>query len=319
MLDILSITGPIYIVIFFGFLATRLGLFAKSDMQVLGRFVINFALPALLFNSLSQRSISEIFNPGYLIAYLIGSLVIMALGYLGSISVAKQSRTVATFNAMGMSCSNSGFVGFPILLLIMPDIAGISLALNMIVENLVMIPLLLVLADQSRGGSGRKVLGPALVRLLKNPLIIGLIAGFCVSLGKIHLPEVLTRTAILFSMASGGISLFVIGGTLVGLPVQGMGRKIFPIVIGKLLLHPLAVLTIVLLLPVIGLPALDPSLQKAAVVMAAVPMLSIYTILAQAYGQEDSSSAAMLATTIFSFFTLSGLLLLLKISENIGI
>lgn len=319
MLDILSITGPIYIVIALGFLTTRFGLFVKKDMQVLGKFVLNFALPALVFSSLSQRSISEIFNPGYLIAYLIGSLAILAIGYFGSMSVGRQSSTVATFNAMGMSCSNSGFVGFPILLLTMPDIAGVSLALNMIVENLVMIPLLLVMAEQSRGASGNKVLGQALARLLRNPLIIGLVAGCCASLLQIPLPDILTRTVTLFSMASGSLSLFVIGGTLVGLPLQGIGRKIFPIVSGKLLLHPLAVLTVILLLPLIGLPALDPSLQKAAVLMAAMPMLSIYTILAQAYGQEDSTSAAMLATTILSFFTLSGLLFLLKIGETAGI
>jgi len=319
MLDILSITGPIYIVITLGFLATRFGLFAKNDMRVFGKFVLNFALPALVFSSLSQRTVAEIFNPSYLIAYLLGSLLISAAGYFWSIYFANQNPTLATFNAMGMSCSNSGYVGLPILLLTMPDIAGVSLALNMIVENLIMIPLLLVMAEQSRGESGNKVLGQALARLLKNPLIIGLLAGFCAALFQIRLPEVLTRTVTLFSLASTALSLFVIGGTLVGLPVQGLGRRVFPIVIGKLILHPLAVLTFILLLPIIGLPALDPSLQKAAVLMGAMPMLSIYTILAQAYGQEDASSAAMLTTTVVSFFTLSGLLFLLKIGGSISI
>ncbi len=311
MLDILSITGPIYIVIALGFLATRCGMFAKNDMRVLGKFVLNFALPALVFNSLSQRTFAEILNPSYLIAYLLGSLLVLATGYFGSIYFANQGPTLATFNAMGMSCSNSGYVGLPILLLIMPEIAGVSLALNMIVENLIITPLLLVMAEQSRGASGHKVLGYALLRLVKNPLIIGLLAGLCVSLFHIRLPEVLTRAVTLFSLASGALSLFVIGGTLVGLPVQGAVRRIFPIVAGKLLLHPLAVLTFILLLPMTGLPPLDPALRKAAVLMAAMPMLSIYTILAQAYGQEDSTSAAMLVTTFFSFFTLSGLLALL--------
>lgn len=312
MLDILSITGPIYIVIIIGFLTTRFGLFAKSDMHVFGKFVVKFALPALVFISLSQRSIAEIFNPGYLTAYLIGSLVILASGYFGSLQFAKQGQAVATFNAMGMSCSNSGFVGYPILLLIMPDIAGVSLALNMIVENLVMIPLLLVMAEQSRGDSGFKVLGKAFGRLLQNPLIIGLIAGFCASLLQLGLPEIVTRTVSLFSVSSGVLSLFVIGGTLVGLPVRGIGRKIYPIVIGKLLLHPTAVLVAFMLLPIAGFAPMTPDLQKAAVLMAAMPMMSIYTILAQAYGQEDTSSAAMLVTTIASFFTLSGLLMLLS-------
>ena len=317
MLDILSITGPIYIIIALGFLATFCGLFAKSDMQVFGKFVLHFALPALLFSSLSQRSIAEIFNPSYLIVYLMGSLLIVTTGYKGSLHLYRQNPTAATFSAMGMSCSNSGFVGFPILLLTMPEVAGVSLALNMIVENLVMIPLLLIMAEKSRGNSSNKVLRMTLFRLLKSPLIIGLIAGFATSLLQLHLPEFLSRTINIFSMASGALSLFVIGGALVGQSFQGVGRKIYPIVIGKLLLHPLAVLGFVLLLPVTGLPLLDPSLLKAAILMAAMPMMSIYTILAQSYGLEDSSSSAMLVTTIASFFSLSGLLLLLQISEGI--
>ena len=36
MLDILSITGPIYLTITLGFLTTRLGLFSQADMRVLG-------------------------------------------------------------------------------------------------------------------------------------------------------------------------------------------------------------------------------------------------------------------------------------------
>ena len=71
-LHILGITGPIYLAIALGFLFTRQGVFAKADMQVFGKFTINLALPALLFNALSQRSIGEILNGHYLMAYALG-------------------------------------------------------------------------------------------------------------------------------------------------------------------------------------------------------------------------------------------------------
>ena len=51
MLDILAIIAPIYIAILIGYLMTRAGIFAKADMRVFGRFVINLALPALLFRT----------------------------------------------------------------------------------------------------------------------------------------------------------------------------------------------------------------------------------------------------------------------------
>ena len=310
MLDILAITGPIYLAIALGFVMTRIGLFAKADMRIFGRFVINLALPALLFKSLSQRPIGEILNGGYLLAYLVGSLTVFSLGYQFCRRFLRLNPINSTVYVLGMSCSNSGFVGYPILLLILAPIAGVVLALNMMVENLVMIPLFLVMAERSRGGGGQwyQVVGQSFMRLAAHPMIIGLVAGFSISVSGWKLPEIIVRSVDLFAMASGGVSLFVIGGTLVGLPLHGIGKRVAPIVLGKLLFHPVAVLLAILTLPLTGLPALDPSMRMAAVVMAAAPMLSIYAILTQVYGGEDFSASAMLLTTVLSFFTLSGLL-----------
>ena len=85
-----------------------------------------------------------------------------------------------------------------------------------------------------------------------------------------------------------------------------------PIALGKLIVHPAAVLLAILTLPWLGLPALDPSLRMAAVLMAALPMMGIYPILAQAYEKDSFSSAALLITTITSFFTLSFLMWFLQ-------
>jgi hypothetical protein len=73
VIPILAITGPIYMAIALGYATTRGGLFARVDMRVLSQFVIKLALPAMLFNALSQRQIAEILNAGYVLAYLAGT------------------------------------------------------------------------------------------------------------------------------------------------------------------------------------------------------------------------------------------------------
>jgi predicted permease len=120
------------------------------------------------------------------------------------------------------------------------------------------------------------------------------------------------QTITMFSAASGALSLFVIGGALVGLPLAGMGQRVWPIVMGKLLLHPLLVSLCILALPALGVAPLSPELRMAAVLMAAMPMMGIYATLAQVYGQEDMSAAATLLATVASFVTISGLLWLLR-------
>lgn len=307
MLNILSITGPIYLSILLGFLATRQGIFSKSELQIFGKFVLKFALPALVFSSLAQRPFAEIFNVTYLMTYLLASLFTLVVGYFVSIYMLKETRQASTFNAMGVSCANSGFIGFPILLLIAPDIAGVAFALHVIVENLVMIPLILIMAE--RNNSTEKVtLGKTLRGLAKNPLMIALVAGTCVSMLEIPMPQAITRTVDLFSKTSGALSLFIIGGTLTGLSISGMKHKIFPVVLGKIVLHPVAVIVVMWILMSVGFPALEPDLHRAIVISAAIPMMGTYSILAQAYGQDKTASAIMLAATMLSFFTLSGLL-----------
>jgi predicted permease len=210
MLDILTITSPIYIIIVIGFAMTRIAVFSKADMRIFGKFVINNALPALLFRSLSQRQIGEILNVSYLLAYLTGSLLVIGLG----------------------------------------------------------------------------------------PFWFRRISGL--------------------ATACSALALFVVGGTLVGLPLRGMASQVAPIVVGKLIFDPLAVLLAITLLSLLGLGEIDPLLRMAAVLMAAMPMMGIYPTLAQVYGQEDFSAVALLAATIASFFTISGWLWMFKHSSVWG-
>ncbi len=110
-LDILSITGPIYLAIALGYGVTRMGIFDRSDMRLFGRFTLHIALPALLFNTFSQRTFDEIFNPNYIAAYAIATLLMVALSVLWARRILGRTPTASAIFAMGTSCSNSGFVG----------------------------------------------------------------------------------------------------------------------------------------------------------------------------------------------------------------
>jgi len=315
MLDILAITGPIYLCIALGYLATRRGLFDRADMRVFGKFVINLALPALLFNALSQRSVSEIFNGRYLLAYALGSLILLSVATVWFRQLRGESMSRSAIMAMGMSCPNSGYVGYPVLLLTLgAPVAGVALALNMVVENLLVIPVLLALADMDRHESGHwhKLVVQTLQGLVRNPLIIAIVAGFLVSALGLHMPSPVSRTVTLFAQASSALSLFVIGGSLVGLQLQGMKSSVAQIDVGKLVLHPLCMLAVMTWL----VPIDDTPLKVALLLTGAMPTMGIYTILAQRQGHEGLASAALLVGTMASFFTLSGLLWVLRHSAG---
>ena len=309
MFDILAITVPIYVAIVLGYGLTRWGVFAKTDMRAFGTFVVKVAMPALLFNALSQRSLSDILNSEYVAAYALASLITLVVSVTWALKVLKTTRSMSACMGLGMTCSNSGFVGYPIALLSLGPIAGVSLALNMIVENLIIIPLMLAWAETGSGQQRwHQIFIQTLKGMLKNPMIWGIVLGFAFSWFSIQLPASLSRAVTLFAQASGALSLFVIGGSLVGLPVRGMESRVAQITFGKLIVHPLVMWAVLTWL----IPISDPVLRTAVLLTCAMPIMGIYPILTQKLGHDGLSAAALLLTTMASFVTLNLLLWVLQ-------
>lgn len=301
MLQILTVTGPIYLMMAGGYLAVRHGLFSKDEARVLGRFVVSFCMPALVFRALSQRTLGEVLNGPYLAAYALGSLAVLLGAVLWARRLRGQPMPLAALQGLGMAGSNSAFVGYPIIAQLIGPPAGVALALTMMVENLLVMPLALVLADTSGTLRWHQALARSVRGLLKNPIFLGIVAGLGFALFDLRLPEVLDRTVQITATAASPLALFVIGASLVGLRLEGLRYDVAAVVLGKLALHPLAVLVALALLP-----PMDGALQVAAVVFAGMPMLSVYPALAQKYHHEGFCAAALLAATVLSFLTISG-------------
>jgi predicted permease len=304
-MNILAITVPIYIVMGIGYTAGRAGLFSAPDMRVLGKFVVKFALP---------RCCSPRYRSGQSpISSTAATSPPMRWARLRCLPASAHSRgscrhksvAQSALIAIGSSFSNSGFVGYPIALQILGPPAAVALAMCMIVENVLMFPLALVLAEMGGNPQMRwqKVLLDALGGLVRNPMIIAIFAGFTISLLGVELSEPLVRTVNMLAMASTALALFVIGGSLVGLDVRNVLGAVIGVALAKLLLHPMAVFALLWLLPPI-----DPRLTMGAVIFASMPMLSIYPILAQRYHYEGFCAAALLVATLLSFVTVTGVL-----------
>ncbi len=308
MLAVLSVTLPIFILVAAGFVATRLGATTAADIQALGTFVIRFALPALIFNSLAQRPFAEVANARYLAAYMAGSVAVFATMFALARALRPGDRARDAIQALGSSCSNSGFVGYPVALLFVGPRAAVAVALTMVVENVVVMPLALALAESGRHGGKKTPASPRRLvgRLARNPLIIAIALGAATSFAGVGLPTPLARAVNMLAMASGAVALFVVGGMLVGLQVGGVTRDTARIVAGKLILLPAAVFVAQWLLA----PALDPDLRKSMLIFASSPTLSIFPLLGRQYGQERVCAATVMMTTGLSFLTMSALLLL---------
>lgn len=308
MLEILAITLPIFLLIGAGFTAARTGLLSRDNMQGVGTFVMYLALPSLIIRALTEHPLAEVFNPTYLLAYGLGSLATFLLGLALSMGLRGKRLDAGAIHALGMSASNSGFIGYPVALMAIGPPAAIFMALNMVVETLFIIPTALILAEASRqnGNGVGQVARQTLARLTRNPVLIGLLIGMLLALTGLSLPGPLARAVSMLADAAGPAALFTIGGMLHGLKVRGMAMDVGQVVLGKLLLHPLVVLGAFLLLP-----DPDPMLIAGAMLFACAPMISVYPLFGKQYGQGDTSAAGLMVSTLASFVTISLMIWLL--------
>ena len=311
MIAVLGITLPLFAAVLLGYLCVRGGLFKPTDMRLFGSFVLNVALPALLFLAVATRDARDVFNITYMAVFATGALLTIAASFI-ILTLLKTTPSRRAVAVMGTSCANSGFVGYPLMLLAFPDSAGQILALNMLVENFLIIPLCLVLFELSKERNGTvivRLIGQIALNVLRRPIVIALLLGLAVSLLRVPLPEPILRTTSLFAASASALALFTIGGALVGLPFKGHRALAALTAAGKLLLHPALAALALAAAMALGLPPLSRELAAAVILSAAIPMFSIYALFAAELGHEGMASIAQVLATGASFLTLSALML----------
>jgi malonate transporter and related proteins len=303
VLSTISITAPIFILIGLGFAAGRAGWIAREGMAALGRYALTFALPALLFNALAKRPLGEIIVPPFLLAYVAGSLIAYAVGMFGAAALRRASPLDNAFFGMGVSMSNSGYIGYGLVSQILGADALVAVAMAILTEVVVILPLTLMLAEIHRDGGRRglpRTLGKVLLTVARNPIVLGIAAGALCSYLGLRLPAMVGRTVDMLAGSAAAVALFAIGGGLAGQKLhEGLGAAA-AIAAGKLLIHPAAVFGMLAVVP-----AFDPTLTNAALILAGLPMVTLFPLLAQQYGKGDLCSSALLVTTALSFVTLN--------------
>lgn len=304
MPNVIGVTAPIYLLIALGYVALRRDWLTPEQLAGLGGFVMRFALPCLIFHALAQHTLADLAGMTYFIAYGGGSLLAYGISFFIAFSLRRQSLIIAALNGFGASFSNTGFIGYSVLAMVIGQSAGIYLAYNTLIENLLMVPLFLLMAESAgQKGNPLKRFGKIILGLLKKPVILGLLAGLSFTISGYKPPQVLMTLSSMLANAAAPLALFFIGGSLSGLRIRGSLPDITQISLGKLLLHPLLVLGLLWLLRA---PA---EMRFAGVLLAAMPVGTMLPLFGQYFGYQRRCAAALMAATTFSFLTISLLLL----------
>lgn len=298
MLAVFLQTLPFFALIGLGYGAGRWGGFGPVATAALTKFVFYFALSAMLFRFASQLSLAEVFDWDFVFAYLAATVTVYCLATLVSVA-RRRGMAEAAVEAQCAVIGNVGFLGIPMLALLLGPQAIGPIMLVLSIDLIVFSSLIVILITASREGRvSPAVLGTIFKGLLRNPMIVSIALGLAWSASGLALPRVAMSFLETLGAAATPGALFAIGASLAGKSAERLSVALWLSGL-KLVVHPLAVAVCALMLfPV------DPFAAMVMVACAALPVAGNVFILAQHYGVAPQRvSAAILVSTGLSVLT----------------
>ena len=303
MLAIFLKTLPFFALIALGYVAGRARFFTEEATAYLTKFVFYFALSAMIFRFAANLELSEVWDLQLAFGYLWGTALVYGIAtgvaFLRGLSVQE-----AAIEAQCAAIGNIGFLGIPMLALLMGEAAVGVIMVMLAIDLVVFSSLIVILITGSRDGRMHLgILRTIAVGLVSNPMIVSIVLGFTWSSYQIPIPDPMNEFLAMLGAAATPGALFAIGASLATKSAERLAVAGW-LSFAKLVLHPLMVAVgIVVLFPV------DPYTASVAIAASALPVAGNVYILAQHYGVAPQRvSAAILVSTALSVVTVSAVI-----------
>ncbi len=306
MLAIFLKTLPFFAIIALGYAAGRMRFFSAEATGYLTKFVFYFALSAMLFGFAANLDLSDVFSWGFVWAYLLASTLIWALVGAGAL-LRGTGREEAVFEAHTGVIGNVGFLGIPMLALLLGPQAVGPVLMVLAVDLVVFSTVLTLIITGLRGGTvGLAMLGGLVMGLLRNPMIVSVVLGLAWGATGWTLPVPVNEFMTTLGAAATPCALFAIGASLAGKNPDRAGVAVW-LSFTKLVLHPVAVAVAAL-----WLFDVEPYAAGVMIAAAALPVAGNVFILAQHYGVAPQRvSTSILISTAVSVLTVTAVIALL--------
>ena len=305
MSAILNIIAPVFALILVGYAVARTPKWTPDATRYFNNFVFYVALPTLLFGKLASGEAFDGVEPLIVAAYFGGGLISMILLMAFSRLVFDLSGEERALMGMSAGFSNTVLLGLPLIVLTFGD-ASLGPITTMIAFNtLILLPTTIILVEIARGrrdqqSIARIALAP-LASMIRNPILIAIVAGAAWSFTGLGLALPLERFIDLLSGTAGPCALFVLGASLAEYKLAGQPTETASMTVAKLIVHP--VLVWLLCTEVF---VLDTLTTNVATMMAAVPVgATVFTVAQQYRVFVGPVTSSILISTAISAGTLA--------------
>ena len=300
MLQALSIAFhaivPLFLIIAVGYTVKRLGWIGPEEVRRFNKVTFYTFMPVMLFYNIYTSDFSQAVRLPYALFVVGMALAMILLAFLITLAAEK---TPERRGVMIQAAFRSNFVllGLPIAEELLPGanfgITALMIAIVVPIYNMMSV----VVLEYFRGGKPK--LGEVLLAVIRNPLILGSVAGLLVQALHITLPEVLVSFAGKMNSAATPLILLLLGASFETREIARYKKELLVCVGLRLVVFPGAILA---LAAALGLR--DIEFVTVLAMTAAPTAVNSFNMAQQLGGDSQLAGSAVVVSTAASFFTL---------------
>lgn len=275
-----------------------------EELNHMNRMVFRVFFCCMMFHSIYTTDLASTFRPKLMLFGACGVLVIFALLMLIVPRIEPDNKRRGVI-VQAIFRSNFVLMGVPIVANIFGD-ANIAISTMMIAVIVPLYNILAVFALETFRG-GKFALLPILKGVLKNPMILGAIAGATLLILGVHVPAPVLKPIGQISAATTPVALIILGASFKFGSTHEHRRQLLGCIFGRLILVPSLLLTAAILL---GFRGID---FVTLIAIFGTPCAVVSFAMAQQMGGDaDLAGNCVVFTSALSCFTIFCWILLFK-------
>lgn len=293
-----------------GYYLKRINFAEKKSFDAINKMVFNVFLPVLLFYNIYSTKQAEVFSPALIVFTVIGILCIFIIGYFAVFFISPDNSKRGVM-LQGFFRGNFAILGIPLAEYICGENSGGLTSLMVAVVVPIFNVLSVIALERFRGEKKKPDIFKMIIGIIKNPLIIGCIAGIIFFMLKIKLPFVIEKSVINISSVATPLAIIMLGSGFEFSDVKSCLREIIIVVASRLVLIPAAIIPFAVYFGFRG-----EAMACILITFAAPIAVSSFSMSQQMGGDEQLSAQVIVISSAACLITL---FLWIFILNNMGL
>lgn len=302
----INATVPVFLLMMLGLFLKKIGWLDEKFASDMNKFVFLVPLPVLVFNDLATVDFGKVWDGRFVLFCSAVTVISIAISFV--ISFIWRDKSIQGEFIQASYRSSAALLGIAII----QNVYGTAKIAPLMIIGSVPIYNIMAVAILSLTGKGPERMGKKLMKstvrgIVTNPIIIGIMAGILWSAFKVPMPAIMEKTVTSVAAVATPMGLMAMGATF---DIRKAFAKARPAVLASFM--KLVGFSALFLPVAVKMGFRGEKLTAILVMLGSATTVSCFVMAKNMKHEGVLTSSVVMLTTLFSAFTLTGWLYVLK-------